>query len=88
MRAFFTCMSAKSSIRDLNTISHIHIIVFWISDLDDLVKVSPRAMVYGPDMGVDRVGNKGKSVSRGGCTCSNPEFVKYNLFINGIATIF
>ena len=53
-------MSVKSSIRDLNTISYIHIIVFWISDSNDLAKVPPRAMVYGLGMGFDGVGNRGR----------------------------
>ena len=51
-------MSAKSSIRDLNTISYIHTIVFWISDSDDLAKVPPGAMIYGPGMGGDGMGNR------------------------------
>ena len=55
-------MSVKSSIRDLNTISYIHIIVFWTSDLDDLAKVPPGAMVYGPGMGGDGVGSRGVGV--------------------------
>ena len=47
MRAFFTCTSVKVSIRDLNTIRYIHIIVFLTSDLDDLIKVPLGAMGYG-----------------------------------------
>ena len=60
MRAFFTCTSAKSSIRDPNTISYIHIIIFLISDLNDLVKVPSGTMGYGFDMGNNEMGNKGR----------------------------
>ena len=56
--SIFTCTSVKVSIRDLNTISYIHIIVFLISDLNDLAKVPPGAMGYGSGMrgGVDNRG--------------------------------
>ena len=60
MSAFFTCTSAKSSIRDLNTISYIHTIVFLTPDLDDLAKVPPGAMIYRPGMGIGGVGSRGR----------------------------
>ena len=90
MRAFFTRISAKSSIRDLNTISYIHTIVFWISDLNDPAKVPPKTMVYGPGMGVGGVGNKGGEGNEYARTLYlylNPVFVKYNLIINVFFTI-
>ena len=63
VKAFFTCTSVKSSIRDLNTISYIHIIVFLTSNLNDLVKVFLRAMDYGFDIGDNEMNNKGRGES-------------------------
>ena len=60
MRAFFTRTSVKFSIRDLNMISYIHIIVIWISDSDDLTKVSSGAMGYRSGMGGDEEDRRGE----------------------------
>ena len=60
MRAFFTCTSAKSSIRDLNTISYIHTIVFLTSDSNDLAKVPLGAMIHESVMRDDEMNNKGR----------------------------
>ena len=50
-------MSVKSSIRDLNTISYIHTIVFWTSDSNDLIKVPSEPIIFRPGMGGDGAGN-------------------------------
>ena len=68
MSVFFTCTSAKSSIRKFNTISYIHIIVFLTPDLNDITKVPPGAMIYGPGIGVGGVKNRGE----GGRVMSGP----------------
>ena len=60
VKAFLRIRNAKSSIRDLNKISYIHTIVLLTSDLNDLAKVPPGAMVYGPGMGMGGVGNQGR----------------------------
>ena len=77
MRAFFTCTNVKSSIRNLNTISYIHIIVFLISNLNDLIKVFLRAMGYEFDMKGDEVNNKGKGEGdeEWGLICADSVFV-------------
>ena len=63
-------MSVKSSIRDLNTINYIYIIVFLISNLNDLIKVSSRVMIYESNIKDDEISNKKVMKSEG--------YIKYN----------